>query len=92
MNEHDHKAAFDQSSIQVAPPLHPPYNITSFDMKAINWTVSLNWAMPFFIGLFDSNGSMWSNGPLHAGGGGTIGCLAGNATSRLVCCLGFRYQ
>lgn len=25
---------------------------------------------------------MWSNGPLHSGGGGSITCLAGNATTR----------
>ncbi|KAF8973517.1 hypothetical protein BDZ97DRAFT_374532 [Flammula alnicola] len=67
-------------TLTVAPALHPPYNITSFD-KPINWTVSLNWAMPFFISLADSNGSLWSNGPLHAGGGGTVACLAGNVTS-----------
>ena len=65
---------------QVAPALHPPYNITSYDTKPINWTVSLSWASPFFVSLVDADGSMWSNGPLHAGGGGSITCLAGNAT------------
>ncbi|KAF8973865.1 hypothetical protein BDZ97DRAFT_1912319 [Flammula alnicola] len=68
-------------TLTVAPALHPPYNITSFDAKPINWTVSLNWASPFFISLVDANGSSWANGPLHAGGGGTIACLAGNVTS-----------
>ncbi|KAF9486306.1 hypothetical protein BDN70DRAFT_869786 [Pholiota conissans] len=68
-------------TLTVAPALHPPYNITSFDMKSINWTLSLNWASPFYISLADSSGSLWSNGPLHAGGGGTIACLSGNVTS-----------
>ncbi|KDR85291.1 hypothetical protein GALMADRAFT_234070 [Galerina marginata CBS 339.88] len=68
-------------TLTVAPALHPPYNITSFDAKPINWTVSLSWASPFFISLVDANGSSWANGPLHSGGGGTISCLAGNVTS-----------
>ena len=84
--------SLDNHLSKVAPPLHPPYNITSSDMKTISWTVSLNWAMPFFIGLSDSNGSMWSNGPLHAGGGGTIGCLSGNVTSRSVLCLRYLWK
>jgi len=50
-------------------------------MSSINWTVSLSYASQFFIGLYDSAGNAWSNGPLHSGGGGTIGCLAGNVTS-----------
>ncbi|KIM47926.1 hypothetical protein M413DRAFT_22504 [Hebeloma cylindrosporum] len=66
--------------LTVAPSLHPPYNITSFDTKPINWTVSLSWASPFFVSLVDADGSMWSNGPLHSGGGGSIACLAGNIT------------
>ena len=51
-------------------------------MSSINWTDSLNYASQFFIGLYDSSGSMWSYGPLHSGGGGTIACLAGNSTLR----------
>ena len=51
-------------------------------MSSINWTDSLNYASEFFIGLYDSAGNMWSNGPLHSGGGGTTACLAGNATLR----------
>jgi hypothetical protein len=68
-------------SVQIAPALHPPYNITSNDMSNINWTVSLSYASPFFVGLYDSAGNMWSNGPLHSGGGGPTACLAGNVTS-----------
>lgn len=64
----------------IAPALHPPYNITSPDISSMNWTVSLSWASPFFVSLVDSAGNMWSNGPLHSGGGGTIACLAGNIT------------
>ncbi|KAF8995771.1 hypothetical protein BDQ17DRAFT_1365274 [Cyathus striatus] len=63
-------------TLTVAPPLHPPYNITQNDMKAINWTVSLSWGTPFFISLVDSVGNMWSNGLLHSGGGGSTECLA----------------
>ena len=51
-------------------------------MSSINWTNSLNYASEFYIGLYDSAGNAWSHGPLHSGGGGTIGCLAGNATLR----------
>jgi len=69
-------------TLTVAPSLHPPYNITSNDMSSINWTDSLNYASEFYIGLYDSAGNMWSNGPLHSGGGGTTDCLAGNATLR----------
>ncbi|CAA7259975.1 unnamed protein product [Cyclocybe aegerita] len=68
-------------TLTVAPSLHPPYNITSPDTKPINWTVSLSWASQFFVSLVDADGSMWSNGPLHSGGGGTIACLAGNVTT-----------
>ncbi|KAF4623519.1 hypothetical protein D9613_002067 [Agrocybe pediades] len=64
-------------TLTVAPALHPPYNITSPDYQPINWTVSLSWASSFFVSLADSNGSMWSFGPLHAGSGGTTGCLTG---------------
>ncbi|CAA7266812.1 unnamed protein product [Cyclocybe aegerita] len=64
-------------TLTVAPALHPPYNITSENMKSINWTISLSWATPFFISLTDSNGVMWSNGPLHSGGPGTTtACLS----------------
>ncbi|PPQ63722.1 hypothetical protein CVT24_004302 [Panaeolus cyanescens] len=66
--------------LTVAPALHPPYNITSHDNKPINWTVSLSWASAFFISLVDSEGGMWTNGPLHSAGGGTTACLAGNIT------------
>jgi hypothetical protein len=51
-------------------------------MSSINWTDSLNYASEFFVGLYDSAGNMWSNGPLHSSGAGTIACLAGNATFR----------
>jgi len=68
-------------TLTVAPALHPPYNITSSTMNAINWTVSLSWASPFYISLADSAGNLWSNGPLHSGGGGSIQCLSGNQTS-----------
>ena len=62
---------------QIAPALHPPYNITS-NTAPLNWTVSLSWASPFFVSLADANGNLWASGPLHAGGGGSIACLAGD--------------
>ncbi|KAF9475638.1 hypothetical protein BDN70DRAFT_955224 [Pholiota conissans] len=68
-------------TLTIAPALHPPYNMTADRVRTMNWTVSLNWASPFFISLVDSTGASWSNGPLHAGGGGTIACLAGNVTA-----------
>ncbi|TFK30733.1 hypothetical protein FA15DRAFT_27440 [Coprinopsis marcescibilis] len=65
---------------QVAPSLHPPYNITG-GSDALNWTVSLSWSTPFFISVADSAGSMWANGLLHVGGPGrTTSCLAEGAT------------
>jgi len=67
-------------TLTIAPSLHPPYNITSNDMSSINWTDSLNYASEFYVGLYDSAGNMWSNGPLHSGSGGTTGCLAGQAS------------
>ncbi|KAJ7183478.1 hypothetical protein C8R46DRAFT_939553 [Mycena filopes] len=63
-------------TLTVAPALHPPYNITSNSMDPIDWTVSLSWAFPFFLSLVSSDGQMWSNGPLHAGGFGSSDCLA----------------
>ena len=49
-------------------------------MSSINWTDSLNYASQFFVGVYDSAGNMWSNGPLHSSADGTTACLAGNAT------------
>jgi len=70
-------------TLTIAPALHPPYNITSNDMSSINWTVSLSYASPFFMGLYDSAGNVWSTGPLHSGGGisASSNCLSGNITS-----------
>jgi len=63
-------------TLTVAPSLHPPYNITSNSMDPIVWTVSLSWAFPFFLSLVSSDGLMWVNGPMHAGGPGTSDCLS----------------
>jgi len=71
-------------TLTIAPALHPPYNITSNDMSSINWTVSLSYASQFFIGLYDSAGNAWSNGPLHSGfstANVSSACLSGNATA-----------
>lgn len=64
---------------KVAPALHPPYNITSNTNNPLNWTVSLSWAMPFFVSVVDGSGQLWSSGPLHSGGGpfSSTGCLSG---------------
>jgi hypothetical protein len=51
-------------TLTIAPALHSPYNITSNDMSSINWTDSLNYASEFYVGLYESDGNMWSNGPL----------------------------
>ncbi|KAA1468460.1 hypothetical protein DENSPDRAFT_833752 [Dentipellis sp. KUC8613] len=59
----------------VAPALHPPLNISSTTMDAINWTVSLSWGFPFFISVVDAQGNKWSQGPLHSGENGPTGCL-----------------
>ncbi|KAH8120503.1 hypothetical protein DFH11DRAFT_67842 [Phellopilus nigrolimitatus] len=68
-------------TLTVAPTLHPPWNMTSNDMSAINWTVQLSWGSPFFISLVDVNGFSWAYGPLHSGGQGPTECLALGATS-----------
>ncbi|KAJ6626641.1 hypothetical protein B0H10DRAFT_506409 [Mycena sp. CBHHK59/15] len=60
-------------TLTVAPALHPPYNITSDTMDPIDWT---SWSFPFFLSLVSSDGLMWANGPLHAGGFGPSDCLA----------------
>jgi len=65
-------------TMTIAPALHPPYNIMGDG--AMNWTVQLTWASPFFISVADSAGSMWANGQLHAAGPGTNDCLIGNRT------------
>ncbi|KAJ7147812.1 hypothetical protein C8R43DRAFT_1129367 [Mycena crocata] len=69
-------------TLTVAPALHPPYNITSDSMDPIDWTVSLSWSFPFFLSLVSSDGLMWSNGPLHAGGFGPSDCLAPDSISK----------
>ncbi|EDR07343.1 uncharacterized protein LACBIDRAFT_298408 [Laccaria bicolor S238N-H82] len=69
--------------VQVAPSLHPPYNITSSDMKSINWTVTLSWASPFFISVVDSAGNMWANGLLHSGSGSNTACLSGGTAQAM---------
>ncbi|KAI0697140.1 hypothetical protein BC835DRAFT_785906 [Cytidiella melzeri] len=63
-------------TMTIAPALHPPFNITSKTMDAINWTVSLSYGSPFFVSLVDSTGLSWQNGPLHSGGGGSPACLS----------------
>ncbi|CUA68161.1 hypothetical protein RSOLAG22IIIB_03400 [Rhizoctonia solani] len=63
-----------------APALHPPVNITSNSMAAINWTIDLSWGSPFFVTLADSAGLMWSFGPLHSGNGPDT-CLSSSSTS-----------
>jgi len=68
-------------TLTIAPSLHPPYNITAGSVEALNWTVGLSWAAPFFVSVFDSAGHAWASGPLHSGGPGTTGCLSQNSTS-----------
>nr|GAT55567.1 predicted protein [Mycena chlorophos] len=63
-------------TLTAAPPLHPPFNLTSNSMATIDWTLSLPWSYPFFLSLESSDGQLWSFGPLHAGGYGPTGCLA----------------
>ncbi|KAJ7214796.1 hypothetical protein GGX14DRAFT_443192 [Mycena pura] len=69
-------------TLTVAPALHPPFNITSDGMDPIDWTVSLSWAFPFFLSLQSSDGKLWSNGPLHAGGPGSSDCRAPTSKAR----------
>jgi len=61
--------------LSVAPTYHPPMNITSNTMDAINWTVTLGWAHQFYLSLTDANGNSWMTGPLHSGGNGQTDCL-----------------
>ncbi|KAF9458733.1 hypothetical protein BDZ94DRAFT_1291870 [Collybia nuda] len=68
----------------IAPALHPPFNITSLEMKTMNWTVSLSWASPFFISVADSMGNFWANGPLHSGGNGPKSCLSGTDSRHVI--------
>ncbi|KAK0211477.1 hypothetical protein IW262DRAFT_1467966 [Armillaria fumosa] len=63
-------------TIQIAPTLHPQYNLTSNTMDPITWTVSLSRAMPFFMSMVSSDGKIWVNGPLHVGAGPDTDCLA----------------
>ncbi|KAI0651505.1 hypothetical protein C8Q79DRAFT_39839 [Trametes meyenii] len=59
----------------IAPALHPPFNITSNTMDAVNWTVSLMYGLPFWVSVADSTGLSWTNGPLHPTGAGSTSCL-----------------
>jgi len=61
--------------LSIAPTYHPPMNITSNSLDAINWTVTLGWAHQFYVSLTDSNGNSWMTGPLHSGGNGPTDCL-----------------
>jgi len=61
--------------LSIAPTYHPPMNITSNTMDAINWTVTLGWAHQFYMSLTDANGDSWMTGPLHSGGNGPTDCL-----------------
>jgi len=61
--------------LSIAPTYHPPMNITSNTMDAINWTVTLGWAHQFYLSLTDANGGSWMTGPLHSGGNGPTDCL-----------------
>ncbi|KAI0793361.1 hypothetical protein C8Q75DRAFT_804180 [Abortiporus biennis] len=63
-------------TLTIAPTLRPPFNITTNDMNAVNWTVALQYGVPFFVSMVDSTGMSWANGPLHASNGGTIECLS----------------
>ncbi|KAL4244573.1 hypothetical protein ABKN59_009944 [Abortiporus biennis] len=71
-------------TLTIAPTLRPPFNITTNDMNAVNWTVALQYGVPFFVSMVDSTGMSWANGPLHASNGGTIECLSetGDSTSK----------
>jgi len=68
-------------TLTVAVSSHPPYNISVNSVEALNWTVGLTWASSFFVSVLDSVGNTWASGPLHAGGGGTTGCLSQNSSS-----------
>ncbi|KAF7313058.1 hypothetical protein MKEN_00991000 [Mycena kentingensis (nom. inval.)] len=63
-------------TLTVAPPLHPPYNLTVDSVRALDWTVSLPWSYPFFLSVQSADKQMWHFGPLHAGGRGPTDCLA----------------
>ncbi|EAU92007.2 hypothetical protein CC1G_05994 [Coprinopsis cinerea okayama7 len=56
-------------TLTVSPSFHPPVNITSDNMNAINWTVALPEGFPFFLSLASADGLVWSRGPLHARSG-----------------------
>jgi len=62
--------------LTISPPNHPTYNLTSYTMDPIVWTVSLSRAMPFFLSLVSSEGLIWSNGPMGVGRSNVDACLA----------------
>ncbi|KAJ7054814.1 hypothetical protein C8F01DRAFT_1161466 [Mycena amicta] len=69
-------------TLTVAPPLHPPFNITSNSMSTIDWTVSLPWSYPFFLSLQSADGQLWHFGPLHGGGFGPTDCCDAKSKAR----------
>ncbi|KIK03404.1 hypothetical protein K443DRAFT_653624 [Laccaria amethystina LaAM-08-1] len=76
------KSGIPPFTLTIAPSLHPPLNFTSKSMDPISWTVSLPEGFPFFASVRSSDGLMWANGPMHAGGSGPIDCLSPGAVPK----------
>lgn len=68
----------------ISPTQHPPVNISSSAITSsqpqdhgVNYTIRYTHGQAFMVSLFDSNGSSWAAGPLHAGQAlGGVECLA----------------
>jgi hypothetical protein len=67
----------------VSPTQHPPVNISSEAITStapadhhMNYTIRYTHGQAFMVSMFDSNGSSWAAGPLHAGQSlGGVECL-----------------
>lgn len=58
----------------ISPTQHPPVNISSSSTSSsiptdhhLNYTIRYTHGQAFMVSMFDSNGSSWAAGPLHAG-------------------------
>jgi hypothetical protein len=68
----------------ISPTQHPPVNISSSSVTSttptdhgMNYTIRYTHGQAFMVSMFDSNGSSWAAGPLHAGQAlGGVECLA----------------
>ncbi|KAJ7693687.1 hypothetical protein B0H17DRAFT_1159447 [Mycena rosella] len=69
------------NAVDVAPALHPPFNMTGKDQSAMNWTVNLSWGSPFFISVVGFRTVSPATAVASGIGGLLLGLIAGIAAA-----------